>query len=124
MITKGQAHEQLAIPLQRTLRQLETTIVPARHLRFFLERSQEVTFDQAKERLSSEVAALYSVDGNKIDPFWLQNLKPSSLVLVGPQLPGEPVALATSAAMASPPIMPSPSVSPPKTDAPMPVAPK
>jgi hypothetical protein len=123
-ITKGQVQEQITVPLQRTLRQLETTVIPNQHLRFRLDQTDNIAFERIKEKLSREQAAVYSSDGAKVDPFWLQNLKSSSLVVVGPLLPDSLSGSMAPTFNSPQPVTPRSVMPPPSAPIPAPAAPK
>lgn len=53
---------------------------------------KKIDVNKLAELLKEEIVVLISSDGNKVDPFYLQVVKPESLILVLPaapiQLPG------------------------------------
>ena len=87
-VTEGNQKKIVPVPMQQTVRHSEITALPGAHLEFFAPEGTSVPPVRAAELLARETAVLYSADGERVDPFWLQNLKPTTLVLVGPQLPG------------------------------------
>lgn len=101
---KGTVNEQAPVQMMQTIRQSESFTMAARHLHFHLGDSADIPFERIKERIAREAAVVYSVDGEAIDPFWLQNLKSTTIVVVGPQLP----ALAPGCGPASPAVTPAP----------------
>jgi hypothetical protein len=85
---KGAAKEKAPVQMTQTVRLVESFTVAATHLRFALAEAKEMSLERVKERLARETTVIYTADGDDIDPFWLQNLKSSTLVVAGPQLPG------------------------------------
>uniref|UniRef100_A0A7C2NW13 Uncharacterized protein n=1 Tax=Schlesneria paludicola TaxID=360056 RepID=A0A7C2NW13_9PLAN len=76
------------IKAKRLSRHSDTTSVPWSALRVGQAQGGDLPVDRAKEKLGQgETTAVMSVDGAVIDAFWLQNLKPSVLVLRGVKLP-------------------------------------
>jgi hypothetical protein len=84
-----QGAEKRMIPVQITwtIQQGEITTISGQDLQCFNAQGSAVALDRASSKLSREGTVLYSADGEPVHPFWLQNVKPSMLVLVGPQLP-------------------------------------
>ncbi len=106
---KGATQERAPITLMQTVRQSEDITLAARHLQFNLGDSINVPFERIKERMARDMVVAYSTDGEEIDPFWLQNLKSTSLVVVGPQLPSSALCSpAQPAAMPAPVVNPGP----------------
>lgn len=107
---KGTFKEQAPVQMMQTVRQSETFRLAAKHLHFQVGESVDVPFERIKERIGRESAVVYSTDGDAIDPFWLQNLKSTSLVVTGPQLPSSTQACdpAMPAAMPAPVGIPAP----------------
>lgn len=101
---KGTVKEQAPIQMMQTVRQSESFRLAAKHLHFQVGDSIDVPFDRIKERIARESVVVYSTDGEPIDPFWLQNLKSTSLVVIGPQLP----LTAPNSSPATPQVMPVP----------------
>lgn len=125
---KGALKEQAPVQMMQTVRQSESLRLAAKHLHFQVGESVDVPFERIKERIARESAVVYSTDGEAIDPFWLQNLKSTSLVVIGPQLPstGSSYVPASPAMMPAPVGFPAPGpyqVVPAPADRPMPPAP-
>lgn len=85
---QGTGRQMVPVTMKQTVRHSEITTIAGKHLRFTSGDAASIPFDRVKEKLSRETTVLYSADGDDIDPFWLQNLKSTALVIVGPQLPG------------------------------------
>lgn len=64
-----------------------TTIVglPARFVQVMTADGQKVTAQQLPRALPRERTVLAATDGRPIDPFWLQNIQPSVLLVVAPE---------------------------------------
>jgi len=105
---KGTVKEQAPVQMMQTVRHSESFTLAARHLHINLGDSSDVPFERIKERIARETAVVYSTDGEAVDPFWLQNLKSTTLVVIGPQLPSSSPACGP----AMPAAMPAPAVSP------------
>lgn len=101
---KGSAREEAPVQMTQTVRQSESFTMAAKHLRFRLGGSADVPFERIKERIARESIVVYSTDGEEIDPFWLQNLKSTALVVIGPQLPLP----APNCSPVAPQVMPAP----------------
>jgi len=72
----------------QTIRRSRTTLVPLTAVQVSTPTQADLTLDRLKEPLGhGEVTAVLSVDGARIDPFWLQNLRHSVLLVRGVQLP-------------------------------------
>ncbi len=104
---QGTGRQMVPVTMKQTVRHSEITSIAAKHLRFTSGDSASIPFDRIREKLSRETTVLYSADGDDVDPFWLQNLKLTTLVIVGPQLPG-----GCGPAMPAMPAMPAPVVVP------------
>lgn len=85
--TKGTIREKAPVQMMMTARLSETFHIAGNLLRFGMGSVGNLSLDPVKEKLARELAVVYSADGEDIDPFWLQNLKSTTLVVVGPQLP-------------------------------------
>jgi hypothetical protein len=85
---QGTGRQMVPIKLRQTVRHYEISTIHGKDLQFFTGEGSLLPVERVKERLSREATVLYAGDSEPIDPFWLQNLKSSTLVLVGPQLPG------------------------------------
>lgn len=85
---QGTGQQMVPIKLRQTVRHTEISTIHGKELQFFTGEGSLLPLERAKEKLSREATVLYSADGVPIDPFWLQNFKSSTLVIVGPQLPG------------------------------------
>jgi hypothetical protein len=85
---QGTGKQMVPLQMTQTIRHNEITTIGGAHLTFFLGDGSSVPIERVKEKLSRETTVLYSSNGDEVDPFWLQNLKPATLVIVGPQLPG------------------------------------
>lgn len=107
---KGTVKEQAPVQMMQTVRQSESFRLAAKHLHFQVGESVDVPFERIKERIARESAVVYSTNGDAIDPFWLQNLKSTSLVVTGPQLPASTPTCgpAIPAAMPAPVGIPAP----------------
>jgi hypothetical protein len=82
-----QGNKEIEVKAPRTTRHSDTVRVDGELLKFRTAAGQEQTAERVKERLSQgEKTVVYSQDGKAIDPFWLQNLKESVLVVTGPVL--------------------------------------
>lgn len=101
---KGSVREEAPVQMMQTVRQSESFTMAAKHLRFHLGDSADIPFERIKERIARESVVVYSTDGEAIDPFWLQNLKSTSLVVIGPQLPLP----APNCSPVAPQVMPAP----------------
>lgn len=84
-----QGAEKRIIPVQmtQTVQQGEITMISGDDLQCFDAQGSAIALDRLNSKLGREGTVLYSGDGEPVHPFWLQNVKPSMLVLVGPQLP-------------------------------------
>jgi hypothetical protein len=101
------------IEAETVTRDSQTTTVPMAALRFSLAEGS-VDAARARERIgTAESTVLISADGKLVDYFWLQNVKPSMLVLRGVRLPG--MSSQHGAAMPAVPLItpPAPPVAPP-----------
>lgn len=124
----GGGQRMIPVTMTQTVRHSETTTIAGKDLEFFAGDGAALSPERVKEKLSREGTVVYSTEGGPVDPFWLQNLKKTTLVLVGPQLPGgcsapmmgSVVAAAPVAAPAPPPATETP---PPPPAAPAPAAP-
>lgn len=105
---QGTGRQMVPVTMKQTVRHNEITTIAGKHLRFTSGDAASIPFDRVKEKLSRETTVLYSADGDDVDPFWLQNLKSTTLVLVGPQLPGGcgPAMPAMSAPVVAPSTVP------------------
>jgi uncharacterized protein YkwD len=101
---KGTVKEQAPVTMLQTVRQSESFTLAAKYLHFQVGDSRDVPYERIKERIARETAVVYSTDGDAIDPLWLQNLKSTTLVVVGPQLPSP----GSSSGPAAPGMMPAP----------------
>lgn len=125
---QGTGKQMVPVKLTQTVRHHEITAIADKDLQFFAGNGSALAADRVKEKLSREATVLYSADGEAIDAFWLQNLKATTLVVVGPQLPGGcgtpmmgyGVPCAPAAAPASPPATETPPQPPAAPPAPSP----
>lgn len=92
-------------------RQSNTTVVPFVAVRIGTSRENLIPADRVKAQLTQETVAVLSTDGKLVDEFWLQNLKPTTLVVRGIK-----IAPSCEAPMA----MPMPAIGPPPGIAPGP----
>ncbi len=124
------------VKVSRTTRHSETTPLAWNAIRVSTADGADVPTDRAKERLGSgETTMLLSADGKLVDAFWLQNIRPTVLVIRGVILPpvmaygqggyGMPMPMAPAtvapAAPGAPPIAPPRAI--PKETEPRPVQP-
>lgn len=115
----GTGKQMVPVQMIQTVRNQDITSIASRDLQFYSGNGQPVPADRIKEKLSREATVAYSADGEPVDPFWLQNFKPTTLVLVGPQLPVGcgPMAMPMPAAPANAPApalpAPAPAISAP-----------
>lgn len=105
---QGTGRQMVPVTMKQAVRHNEITTIAGKHLQFTSGDAASIPFDRVKEKLSRETTVLYSADGDDVDPFWLQNLKSTTLVLVGPQLPGGcgPAMPAMSAPVVAPSTVP------------------
>ncbi len=115
---KGTTKEKAPVPMTQTVRLIESFAVSGKHLRFAMNEAKDLPLERMKERLAREVPAIYTADGDDIDPFWLQNLKSSTLVVTGPQLPGGCGPMAPTSYVSPPMVMPQVAPNAPVTPAP------
>ncbi len=85
--------QESVIKAQRISRRSWTSTVPLKAVRVSFPSEGTLSQDKVKEKLGQgETAAVLSSDGTLVDEFWLQNLKPSVLVIRGikiaPDMPG------------------------------------
>lgn len=93
--------------VKRTVRNSETTPIPLSAVKVSTPGGGDLTADRVRDRLTSEVVALLGAGGKAVDPFWLQNIKPTVLVLRGVSLMGN-VNSAAPAPMPAQPALPRP----------------
>ncbi len=111
---QGTGQQMVPIKLRQTVRHTEITTIHGKDLQFFTGEGSLLPLERAKEKLSREATVLYSGDGEPIDPFWLQNFKSSTLMIVGPQLPGGCGPVPAYGVPSAPPMaMPAPAVTVP-----------
>jgi hypothetical protein len=85
---QGTGKQMIPVQMTQTVRQNDITTINAKDLQFFAGDGSSIPEDRVKEKLSRELTVLYSAMGEPVDEFWLQNLRPTTLVIAGPQLPG------------------------------------
>lgn len=86
-VKTGSGIKQMPLQIVQSVQQREAFTVPNQHLHFALGNGGEVSLNRLRERLSRETAAVYFAEAGPVDPFWLQNLKSTTPVVTGPQLP-------------------------------------
>lgn len=85
-----------SVPLavRHTMQSVETREIPGKHVRVFHTDGKPVPSEKLAELLANETNVLVSTDGNMADPFYLQIIRDSALILVLPQpvaMPAQPV---------------------------------
>ncbi len=97
-----------------------TTSIPWAAVRLSYPSEGPVSLDRIKEKLGKgEATAAMSIDGKLVDDFWLQNLKPSVLVIRGAKLPPNMPKMGYGA-MPMPAVAPGPPPVPATNDPPPP----
>lgn len=96
VVTKAGKTVQQPLTIQQQVTTDVSQVLGSDLLTFYAGNGQKVPNDRITDRFSREVNILYASDGLAINPFWLQNLKPNTIVLSGPILPTAPAAGAMS----------------------------
>jgi uncharacterized protein YkwD len=85
-VEAGANGESRKVPVQirQTTRVNQYTQIDPRHISVSTADGRPVEAARLKDLLVREISVLVSSDGRAVDPFWLQNVKPASLVVVAP----------------------------------------
>lgn len=73
------------LAIRHTTQSVETREMPSKHVRAFRADGKPVPADKLPQLLAGETSVLLSNDGNMVDPYYLQIVRESTLVLVMPR---------------------------------------
>ena len=91
IVEEGAAGELKSVKVEQAVVQSTTTTIPAKLVRLLAAKPEKDRPQTPETALGDrERLVLLSADGRDVDPFWLQNLEPSVVVLSGVFLPPEP----------------------------------